>query len=235
MTPEENGAKNPSPETKDQELKSNEQESATNTSSELSPEEVKSQNTGRNRIIFLALLDSAMRYREGYFREELEEYKDYLEGQVDVKMKDLRDKVAAGKTLNERGTRRRIEKSHEDMFITFKNRKEKFNDACYREVENIVSEMTPASKANFDNYATGFGLLCEELLKAKNTSELLTVCKLYNQGLMDNAFAEIKKKREDEKITPTDNVEPVAPVTDTMQEEPAGAGDDSEEHNHQRH
>lgn len=231
MTQEENVDKSHSPEMNQQKLESNDQESQTSKSNDLSPEEVKSQTTGRNRVIFLALLDAAMRYREGYFREELEEYKDYLEGMVEVKMKDAKEKVTAGKTLNERGTRRRIEKQHQDMYINLKNKKEKFNAASYKEIENIVSEMPHASRSNFDNYATGFGLLCEELLKAKNTTELLTVCKLYNQGLMDATFAQIKKQRENEKTIPTDNNEHSAPVNDTVQEEQsAGAGSDAEEH-----
>lgn len=173
------------------------EESQTKNLQELSPEEMKSQAVEKNRIIFLALLDSAMRYREGYFREEQEDYKNYLEGQVEVKIKDAKDNLGYGKTLNERGTRRKIEKHHEELLITFKNKKERFNANCYKEIESIVNEMPPAYRSRFDNYATGFGLMCEELLQAKNTSEILTVCKLYNQGMMDNTFAEIRKQREE--------------------------------------
>lgn len=202
MQQEANGARTLLPEMKS-ELKSNEQESQTMTSKELSPEEMKSQNTARNRVIFLALIESAMRYREGYFREEIEEFKSYLDAMVENKLAEA--KQSSGRSINERATRRKILRAHDEMFINFKNKKEQFNRLIYKEIESIVGEMGETFKANFDNYATGFGLICEELLKAKNTTELLTLCKLYNQGLMDNVFAEIRKKRENEKTTPTDS------------------------------
>lgn len=144
-------------------------------------------------MIFLALLDAAMRYREGYFREDIEAYDIHLQASL------------MNAKLDDRGSLRRGKAKCDNMLIQFKNKQEEFNRIAYKKVEEIVEQMGVGFKNNFDNYATGFGILAEEFLKAKNTTELLTVCKLYNQGLMENTFAEIRKQRENEKeITITD-------------------------------
>lgn len=138
-------------------------------------------------MIFLALLDAAMRYREGYFREDIEAYDLHLQASL------------LNAKLDDRGSLRRGKAKCQTMLINFKNKQEEFNRIAYKKVEEVVDQMGPGFKYNFDNYATGFGILAEEFLKAKNTTELLTVCKLYNQGLMENTFAEIRKQRENEK------------------------------------
>ena len=58
------------------------------------------------------------------------------------------------------------------MVITFKNKQEAFNREAYKKIEEVVGQMPTSFKYNFDNYATGFALLMEEFLKAKNTTEL---------------------------------------------------------------
>ena len=142
-------------------------------------------------MIFLALLDAAMRYREGYFREDIEAYDVHLQTSL------------INAKLDDRGSLRRGKEKCKNMLINFKNKQEEFNRIAYKKVEEVVEQMSPGFKYNFDNYATGFGILAEEFLKAKNTTELLTVCKLYNQGLMENTFAEIRKQRENEKANIT--------------------------------
>lgn len=143
-------------------------------------------------MIFLALLDASMRYREGYFREDIEAYAAHLQASLSTAK------------LDDRGSLRRGKAKCDSMLIQFKNKQEEFNRIAYKKVEEVVDQMTPSFKHNFDNYATGFGILAEEFLKAKNTTHLLTVCKLYNQGLMDESFAEIEKKQNEKEIIITD-------------------------------
>lgn len=149
-------------------------------------------------MIFLALLDAAMRYREGYFREDIETYVEHLESMRGEQLKEAEGKLTNGQLLNTRVFHRRFDERVKTMVINFKNKQEEFNRIAYKKVEEVVNHTGPAFKYQFDNYATGFGILAEEFLKAKNTTELLTVCKLYNQGLMENTFAEIRKQREAE-------------------------------------
>lgn len=149
-------------------------------------------------MIFLALLDAAMRYREGYFREDIETYAEHIESMRGEQLKETEGKLANGQLLNTRVFHRRFDEKMKTMIINFKNKQEEFNRVAYKKVEEVVNHTGPAFKQQFDNYATGFGILAEEFLRAKNTTELLTVCKLYNQGLMENTFAEIRKQREAE-------------------------------------
>lgn len=167
-----------------------------------------------------------MRYREGYFREEIEEYADNIEASRKSFMDDARAGLTKGQILNERAANRRFDSKAEHMVVTFKNKQEAFNREAYKKIEEVVGQMPTSFKYNFDNYATGFALLMEEFLKAKNTTELLTVCKLYNQGLMDETFNKIKEERENEKsnITIDSSDKPDAIESNNIvQEEQSGA------------
>lgn len=204
MEQEKNEGSSPLQETKDQNLKSNEQESPNDKSMQLSPEEANLRNIGVRRMIFLALLDASMRYREGYFREDIEQYIEHLENGRNFELQKTKDKLLSGMNLNERAWHRAFDKRVETLVVNYKLKQEQFNRTAYKKVEEIVEQMGASFKYNFDNYATGFGLLAEEFIKAKNTTELLTVCKLYNQGLMESTFAEIRKQRENEKTSSID-------------------------------
>lgn len=200
MTPEKNEGSINSQEMKGQKLELNEQESATSKSSTLSAEEVRSKNTERNRMIFLGLIEAAMRYREGYFREEIEDYAAHLESGRGIELDKAKGVARTKKaTLNDRAFHKSFDRRRDAIIINFKNEQEQFNRVLYKKIEQVIGNMNANFKHRFDNYATGFGILAEEFLQAKNTTELLTVCKLYNQGLMDNTFAEIRKQRENEK------------------------------------
>lgn len=80
------------------------------------------------------------------------------------------------------------------LVLDRKLKMEKYNDAIYKEIEALRKQLSPNADTAFDNFATGFGLLCEEYLKARNTTELLTICKIYNQGQLDDVFAAIKQE-----------------------------------------
>jgi len=171
-----------------------------------------------------------MRYREGYFREEIEEYSDNIHASRESYMSDVKSKLTKGQTLNVRATNRKFDDKAEYMVNVFRNKQEAFNRDAYKKIEEVIGKMPLAFKANFDNYATGFGLLMEEFLKAKNTTELLTVCKLYNGGSMDEVFNQIKQQREDEKVKIiTNDSSDNAIESNIMQEEQSISTDDHED------
>lgn len=199
-----------------QRLESKNEESQNETSKQSPQEEQKSTLTEKRRMIFLALLDAAMRYREGYFREEIEGYVVHVESLRGQQLELTKSKLTKGQVLNERIFNRRFDEKAKSMIVNFKNKQEEFNRIAYKKIEEVVENMSPDFKYRFDNYTTGFGILMEEFMAAKNTTELLTICKLYNQGLMESTFAEIRKKRENEKeniiIDSSDKPDAIEPV-----------------------
>lgn len=152
-------------------------------------------------MISLALLEASMRYREGYFREDIDAYAAHLESMREGNMKDTKEKVESQKgRLNVKAFNKNFDKKASHLHIEYKNKQEAFNRTAYKKIEEIVGMMPGGFQTRFDNYVTGFGMLAEEFLKAKNTTQLLTVCKLYNQGAMDSIFADIEKKRAEEDV-----------------------------------
>lgn len=182
-----------------QESKSKSENPSTLSTSEQSNQDVKNlRDLERNRIIFLALLDAAMRYRQEYFRDESEVYYEMLLAATEQKEKELGAKA-------DRGWRRRADKINEETALKFYKKQEDFNKSCYKEIDSIVERMEEKFKLRFDNYATGFALMCEEFLKAKNTTELLTLAKLYNQGLLDTVFEQVRKEKDEKNNNGSDS------------------------------
>lgn len=171
-------------------------EKDTSLQSELSPKEMQLITTQKNRMIFLALLEAAMRYREGYFREELKNFTD--DAKEDLERSIENSKHGVNKKPRDRGWERRARVKIEEVMLKFKNEQEAFNRTAYKELEKVVSKMSEGLQTKFDNYSTGFGLMAEEFLKARNTTDLLIVCKIYNMGLLEETLNEIKKTKEDE-------------------------------------
>lgn len=152
-----------------------------------------------------------MRYRQEYFREEAEQYHDMLMTMTYEKKKELKNV--------DRGWDRRMSRKNNELAFEFFKKSEAFNKECYKQIERITENMDEKFKVRFDNYATGFALMCEEFLKAKNTTEMLTLAKLYNQGLMDSVFTEVRAQKENEK----NNSSNVSPDSDGLQEEQQSA------------
>lgn len=166
-----------------------------------------------------------MRYREATWREDLiiyeGEYRTMLpqkwEGfRIAYKSKFNREPDASVKRNWERDMDRKI-KNEVDVL---RSDIEKFNSQAYKEVEKVTKRMSEKGQIDFDNYATGFGVLMEEFVNAKNTTQLLAVCKMYNNGSFDDAFrqvdeeeAKLKGKAADPEPTKQDIVDP-EPVKD---------------------
>lgn len=179
---------------------------------QLSPE-VELAKYNANKVVYLALLDAAMRYREATWREDIivfeGQYKQMLpqkwEGfRIAYKSKFDREPDGGVKRNWERDMERKI-KNEVDVF---RKEIEAFNRQAYKEVEKVVKVMSKKGQVDFDNYATGFGLLMEEFMSARNTTEMLTICRLYNAGKFDDAFDQALKEEGKEPIA-TPESEPV--------------------------
>lgn len=125
-----------------------------------------------------------MRYREGYWREDIEAFKKEQELKADFEA-----------DAKERGWRKRHQKKIDAMTLHYRQKQEGLNKSIYEYIENIISRLGTEAKIGFDNYATGCAKMIEEYVKAKNTVEILTVCTLYNQGLMDDVFEATRKHK----------------------------------------
>lgn len=141
------------------------------------------------KIVFFALLEAAMRYREGYWRDEQEEFeKDSLA---------IFEENAKGLNFSQ------YKKKHNATLGIIGDREVaqlKFNKAMYDELENLTKTYSPSGKVAFDNYATAYGLVAEYLQKAKNTTEFLTICQLYNSGTFDKDLQEAIQRGKTEEL-----------------------------------
>lgn len=153
----------------------------------------------QQRVVSLALLEGSMRFRQGYYLDDIDDYRNGLVNEV-MNYDGKKDK----------GWEKRAAKKIDFMVIEFKNKQERLN----REMDNLVKEitagMTEAYKQKFDNYVTGLSMIVEEFMVAKNTKELITLAKLYNQGLLDSVFAGIPPKPEEQPSNePAEEVKPI--------------------------
>lgn len=127
------------------------------------------------KLLFFTFLEAASRYREGYWREELEAYSH-----------DMRETAAVELSKADRGKRRKIERYIEESITLKKLELERFNRAMYNLLDNQKMLYSDQANMTFDNYATAFALMAEELEKADNSKHLLTVCRLYNEGYFEH-------------------------------------------------
>lgn len=133
------------------------------------------------RIISLALLEASNRYREAFYREEA----DFMMDRMNKMFMPQISKLPFSK-------REKKERELIAANVKFRQDLKKFTDDCYKEISRLTKELSKESAVRFDNYATGFAVLMEEFLKAKNTTELLTVCQIYNAGKMDEVFGNLE-------------------------------------------
>lgn len=145
----------------------------------------------KEKTIYLVLLEAAMRYREAYYREELDMlyalHKEAMETFLD------NNKISYSK---EKKIRQQCLAEHKTREVNY----QRFNQTVMAEIEANVKGDSLKMGTPFDNYAASFGLLANEFVGCKNTTELLTLAKSYNDGLFDDALAFLKNndtKKED--------------------------------------
>jgi len=149
----------------------------------------------RMRVISIALFDAGMRFREGHYREDEELIRAHKKGELESSVK-----IDKGVFEIPASYKKAIEKKLEKEMKIYKAKQENFGKHLYGYIDGITANMSPEAQKGFDNYATAFGMLADELQKAKNTTQLITLVKMYNEGVFDELF---KKAKEDEQIQPT--------------------------------
>lgn len=153
-------------------------------------------------MISLGLLEAGMRYREAYFRDDIKDYTVMCQDECDKAVKLYKDK-----NHSDKGLAKRLQSRTDLTVQKFKNEQEAFNRTVYSHINRVVDRMPEITQVGFDNFATGFGLLLEEFLKAKNTTDLLTLARGYNMGLLDSVLEILN--RTNEKTETTDAVDSV--------------------------
>ena len=150
-------------------------------------EQPKPSTRDEHRIIFYALLEASMRYRESYFREDIEEYNKGINETYEA------IKITSNMSFSQAQKRNAKVKN---IIIENKLKQEAFNKTCYDMIDNLEKMLSPEAKIKFDNYSTAYALMCEELVKAKNTTEIIAICKAYNEGYLENVFSQAKAKED---------------------------------------
>lgn len=135
-----------------------------------------------------------MRYREAYFRDEIEIIEDQM-----IKTISTEDLTRTGTRKMHRNITKELE--------TITHKAVTFNKIIYGFIEEQAKAFAkdPKNIVTFDNWATGCGLMMEEYIKSKDNQEVLLVARLYNQGFF-NAFLEKLKnetKTKEECSSPT--------------------------------
>lgn len=146
----------------------------------------------QHRVIFYALLEQAMRFREHFWREEMEDYWKMVE-----QTKDTVNHISE-KSFSAR--KKQMDKI-QNAGAEFQRRQEEFNRVAYATIERMENGLSPENKVRFDNYSTSYGLAAEELARAENTTDFLTVCRLYNEGYFNEMLKAAAAKREQEGLT----------------------------------
>lgn len=151
----------------------------------------------RQRIISLAMFEGGMRFREGFWREDVEAYGNMV-----------RDKIhesAPEKNKQDRGWRRRTEEKVKSLIFDYERKQRMINEKIYSLVEQSTGGLTEHAKKGFDNYVVGLSMCIEEFLKAKNTTQMLTLMKLYNNGNLDGVFTKKTTDNENNNETQHDS------------------------------
>lgn len=150
-------------------------------------------NPNRMRVVSMALLDAAMRYREGHYREDTK----VLEGfWREAMISEVKAKLSVHELPSTR--KKQIEKIIEKKVKTHIKEQEAFGKKVYGYIDSITANMSKDAQVGFDNYATAFGILADNLEKAKNTTQLLTMVQMYNNGSFDEMFDKIDADRKKE-------------------------------------
>lgn len=144
-------------------------------------------STSFYKLVFFALLESASRYREAYFRDEITAFEEAAWKEFEYQKKYV---------LKTHTQVRKAEMFASDAIATLRAKLAIFNEAMDKELKTITAQFTDTGLKNFDNYATAYGLMAEELQKAKNTTDLLTICRLYNQGTFDKILADARAMKD---------------------------------------
>lgn len=141
---------------------------------------------GHDKMIFLVLLDAAMRYREAYWRDEVQSFEEIQKTAFEAYCE--KNKIGFSKK------QKMITRMNADN-ASYRNEYEKFNALAYAEVRKSVKEESLKTGTPFDNYSASWVMAAQEFVRAKNTTELLTLMKSYNDGVFDEPLEYLKSQQ----------------------------------------
>jgi len=153
----------------------------------LPPEQALLKQRNLMMLTFYLLIDSAMGYREGFYRENIEGFE----------QESMAAAINYGKDLNYAKHKSLMRRAN-SLSLAYKEKEEKFTKDTYKYIETLFSGLGDEQKVAYDNMKTCFGLLAEEVIKAKDRTRLLTVVRLFNEGHFDEMFNDLDKVQQQE-------------------------------------
>lgn len=175
-----------------------------------SPMTTLNNQTARHKMIFLAMLTSAMTYRKEYIDKDIEANRVYCQELGSGIASDPRYKnITKGKLA-------KLQRGAAGMHHTFRHKAEKFDKVCGEEIEAVKGEFKILDEKAFRSYADGFGSMIEQYLNAKSTGDILSVCQAYNAGLLDELLKVIQADSIEEKEEYLKKVEAIQPVDEAV-------------------
>jgi hypothetical protein len=157
--------------------------------------------TARHKMIFLALLSGVMEYRAQFIDKDLEANMVLCESMAEAMINDPKKKV------NTPGKKKRVEQKSMHMHYDYKKKVERFDKVCTEEIAAVSQEFKIPDSEDFKAYCAGMGVIFEQYLNAKNTGDLISVCKAYNSGLLDELLNTLRAEQVEEKKEFFDKVE----------------------------
>ena len=136
------------------------------------------------RLAYYALLASAMMYKEMFFRDDIQ----IVNEAPTPDASEVRTKYAR------QVKNKTIRNKHEADKLVYKKKVEYMNKRMYEEIESIVNKMSAPAKIAFEKTSEYITACTEELLYARDQSEVLGLLKMYNSGQLDILFENSRKQ-----------------------------------------
>lgn len=145
--------------------------------------------TTAQHTVFLALIAAAVKLRLHYTDSALEIHQEFLNHSFEDTRKKLEEAAKASEedsparnAKNWENIDNRLRKAHKKYVETPMKNKEREEREINRQLIEIMNGVSPSG-------ATILMTSCvEEMLKAKNVKDLLTIIKMYNEGKFEETF-----------------------------------------------
>jgi hypothetical protein len=145
-------------------------------------EEEKRKAFNRGRLMTLLFLESAVRLRQAWVEEEVEEF---------MNTADATLKSNAPSLTRHQG--RQAQKSTQEAKKFFATHQQQLDRQINAEITRLLGYLSPKAMEAYENTVSVFNMCADELTKAKSKKNVLALIKMYNQGLFDNVFEELEK------------------------------------------
>jgi hypothetical protein len=137
------------------------------------------------KISFYAMLEGAMRFYESFKREQREDYKQYVESIQETKKVNRRE-------------RKKADKISQQLIKDYERKEKTFENFMVNKLERFQQTLNEKGEEAFDLKSTFYSEVCLDLMKVKNFKEIHALIKMYNDGMFDQIFEDLRKQREKE-------------------------------------